>query len=398
MDETVAKRTSILDRPSDFQGLAAQLCSNDPLGRLLVTLSQQSPWRVVFLAAGAYAVMCLGAGTVISVLYERAGREFFGILDLRELPVALFVYLVAAPIIWALYGRQPWWILQIFEGLSESGVLIEPERGTTLCGFVQQAVNARASKVRYVVAAAFVGLGGVLVPVATAYGPYYRYFFGFPTSWWLINPVYFWVIWVPMVLFLPLYMVASLVVRQVVTVHALGRLFRQFDVEPRLFQPDRCNGFASVGNYAIRSGLAGLFFLLWLAIMISYPTFFKEPMRLDYTTLLPLAIYPVALPVLLLPPVMGAHTAMSKAKARALEAVAIRLRAVLSEREAECIRTSMSLAGELERKYRLMDREYRTWPFYAPTLRRLGLATVLTTVPTLVSIARDVYLLAIRAD
>lgn len=403
-----ASRTGALTsrEPGVLRVTAAQLVSGDPLGTVLVRFSDQDIWWVSVIAFLAYGVLCLGAGFGISVFYQRSGYQFVSMLDIRELPQAVFVYLVAAPVIWTLYAGQPRWILQVFEQLVQNGVIGEIDEETAVDTFIEEQLTAPLRKAWKSAIAGCVALGGLLLVVLTAYPTYYRPLlglpasFGFGTMWFLLNPVYFWVLWVPLVLFLPLYLVTWLVIRQVHAVWSFWRVFKVFELDPKLFHPDGCNGVGSVGDYAMRAASAAVFYGFWLLWMISFPRLFGEPIRLDYTTGVPLIVYAIAVPILLVPPVWGAFLAMRKAKSEALEAVGRQIRtvlsetdgALLSETEAERVSVSLSLTEQLERKYRLIDRELSARPFNTKSLSRFSIAAIIPLLSAVASILADVYL------
>ncbi len=62
-------------------------------------------------------------------------------------------------------------------------------------------------------------------------------------------PAYFWAVWLPLV-FVNVYMLVWIVLRQTMMIANIQRLLRLFAVEPVPFHPDRCSGFAPIGGYA----------------------------------------------------------------------------------------------------------------------------------------------------
>jgi hypothetical protein len=246
--------------------------------------------------------------------------------------------------------------------------------------------------------AATAAVAVVVLILLTTYPQYFRPslglspFFGFGTGWFLVNPLYFWILWVPLVLLMPTYIVVWLIIRQAVAVRSFWELFTFFELTPKPFYPDGCNGVAAVGNYAMRTASAIIFLGFWLLWMISFPRLFGAPLNLSYATVVAVTAYPLAIPALLIPPVWGAHLAMTKAKARALETVATGIRPLLSETKTGRMAVSMTLVEQLERRYELMDREYRTWPFKVPCLGRFSVLAAIPWLSTLASILSDMYL------
>ena len=77
---------------------------------------------------GLYALLAIVPGFLISASGDRFGGEpFVKLTDWRELPGALFLYLVLAPVLWTFYLWQPRLIIEVFAGLAEGGVVGAPE-------------------------------------------------------------------------------------------------------------------------------------------------------------------------------------------------------------------------------------------------------------------------------
>jgi len=335
-------------------------------------------------------VFGLAVGLPITFFYERAGREFVSILDAGELPWSIFASLVGAPTLWTFYIWQPSGIIEMFRELSQNGVLVQKQRGISIDAFLQEQVRSPCNRVRNFATALVVTVISFLLwlPMGLPSGLESRY--GVAHTWASINPVYYWLIWVPIVFVGP-YMFAWLVIRQAITLRSLARVFDSFELRPKPFHPDRCNGLSSIGDYALRLASIAILFGLWVAVMVTGPVLAGRPITFDHITVLILMSYFVVVPVLLIPSVWSAHLAMSRAKAEALEAVAVQMRKVLSQTGTHMIATSGLQAEQLEKKYRLLDREHRNWPFRLPTLARFSLAAALPLFSTVASILLDAY-------
>src|SRR5215213_8601383 len=80
--------------------------------------------RASLLVIGLYALLAVVPGLLISMLANPAGNgAFIRFTDWRELPGALFLYLILAPVIWTLYLWQPRLIVEVFDGLATGGVV-----------------------------------------------------------------------------------------------------------------------------------------------------------------------------------------------------------------------------------------------------------------------------------
>jgi hypothetical protein len=67
---------------------------------------------------------------------------------------------------------------------------------------------------------------------------------------------------------------------------------------------------------------------------------------------------------------------MSQAKARVLEGTDVHIRELLASVHLDAISETVDLIEELQKKYHIIDKEYRTWPFNLPELRRFGITAV----------------------
>src|SRR5215207_2065746 len=72
--------------------------------------------RASLLVIAIYALLAVVPGLLISMLAHPASNaSFIRFTDWRELPGALFLYLVLAPVIWTLYLWQPRLIVEVFD-------------------------------------------------------------------------------------------------------------------------------------------------------------------------------------------------------------------------------------------------------------------------------------------
>lgn len=166
----------------------------------------------------------------------------------------------------------------------------------------------------------------------------------------------------------------------------------KFHVKPKLLHPDKCNGLAPVGDYAMISASIAIFFGFWLFVIITYPMWFGESINTKIDTIMLLIVYVIAVPSLLLPPVMEAHRVMVKTKNRLLEDLAEQIRLLLSETKAENIVASRDLLVELERRYELIRKEYRTWPFRPLGIKGFGISAIIPILSTGISYLIDLYI------
>jgi hypothetical protein len=231
-----------------------------------------------------YALLAVMPGLLISeVVHSTGGRGFVQFTDWRELPGALFLYLILAPVIWTLYLWQPRLIVDVFDGLARGGV-IEAARckditadafmaklGGSLAG-VRQIGPVGVSRGRLLTLLALaVSLATLIIWPPTAIPPFNQLVPESDVFWWRMVPVYFWAIWLPLV-FVNVYMLVWIVLRQTIMIANIQRLLRDFSVEPVPFHPDRCSGFAPIGSYATNIVRVAVIVGSWaLVLLLSGP-------------------------------------------------------------------------------------------------------------------------------
>lgn len=380
--------------PTSFEALLADtkpqlLCLRDPLGRLLLRLSSQSIWHLAAIALAVYGVIMIGGGSVISVIYMQLGIRFLSIFNTKELPIAIFAYLVTAPLMWTFYTWQPRGVSDVFRQLYHNAVIGEPKDtySTQTIYKPSSGFNRQYNLLISLVAVAV----SLAVWLSAVYSPNNPFYFGETTLWFLLNPIYFWLLWIPLV-FVNVYILCWIIIRQTVATIAYTHLFRTFQIRPKLLHPDGCNGFAPIGDYAIRSALIAVFLGFWLFVFTTYPMLFGQPINFKIDTIMLFIVYIVAVPSLLLPPVLGAHNAMVEDKNTVLEDLADQIRTLISESNVDRALTSKDLLIELQRRYEFVRKEYRTWPFRPLAIKSFGISAITPLVSTGISYLIDLYL------
>jgi hypothetical protein len=361
-------------------------CRYDPLGRLLLRVSPKNIWPIVVFALALYSLAMLGGGSVLSILYAQRSVPFLSLFDPKELPISIFAYLVTAPLVWLFYTWQPRGISNVFYRLYQNDVIGEVQNSTSQRIFK---LNSLMGKIHFWLSSVVTAIG-ILMWLSDVYRPFNPFSFGETSLWWMLNPIYFWAIWIPLV-FINLYMVAWIVFRQIAATAAFTSLFKVFQIKPKVLHPDECNGLAPVGDYSIRSALIAVFFGFWLFVFTTYPMLFGQPINLNIDMVLLFIAYIIAVPSLLLPPVMEAHKAMVEAKNRALEDLAEQIRILLAETDTEKILLLKDLLSELERRYEIATKKYRTWPFRPLSIKSFGVSAVMPIVSTGISYFIDLY-------
>jgi hypothetical protein len=376
----------VLKRIKYLQANYNKLSMRDPLIRLFRKLEYRNIVWTSLVAIAINGIFVIGLGYLVSTLYKNAGYQFVDITDSRELPIVVFVFLIFIPIIWSFYVWQPRAIQNIFLELSNNGVIGFREQTASLDAFIDKRVNAPCDQIHNFLIALLFTIGNIAIwfGANSANDPF---LFGQSAKWWSINPILLWLFWIPLV-FVNVYMISWIIIRQVIAISALTHLYRSATISMKALHPDGCNGLAPVGDYAMRITSMAVLFGFWVAFWIVSPLLFGLPLGLKADTILLLLAYIIAVPALLIPPVWATHSAMSRIKADALESIAVQIRKVFSESNLEDAAQSISLVGNLRTKYQFVDMDYRTWPFRLSAFRGF----IITAVTPLLSTAASVLL------
>ena len=409
----------------ELQGACERLRAGDVLHQLLARIGGEEasdcrlPRPASFTAPGflrrqratlavvaLYAVLVVAPGFLLSALGARlTDRDFVKLTDGRELPGALFLYLVLAPVLWTFYLWQPRLIVDVFAGLAEGGVIGPARRaGATPDGFLrgmgaslprpaEGAVISRASRGSLLaVVAAAAAVATLFVWPPTAPPPLDRVFPASDLFWWRVVPAYFWAIWLPMV-FVNVYMLVWIVIRQTIMIANIQRLLRLFAVEPIPFHPDRCSGFAPIGSYATDIARVALIIGGWALVLLLSGPATGHGLYVAPATLSLVLLQVLLTPYLLLGPVWYAHRVMRAARDRALQRVGdqIRVRLLGVGASSSSAHGRGSTYRELEARYRLAEEGYHTWPFGHTAFSGVSITAGLTLVG-------NIALIIYRAD
>jgi hypothetical protein len=356
----------------------------DPLAPLFQRLFSTKPWLAALAALLIGGTLVVGVGLLVSNHYEQKGQRFLALSDPREFPMVVLVSLITIPLIWYVYVWQPGAISRIFVNLHDAGVLGEPIK-TNL------EIMPRFERPwrRFIPLAVFLSaIVGIWVWLSVL-SPDNPDFFGEPAKWWQVNRLYFWILWIPLTLFINLYFFFWILVRQSVATVALNRICLRFDLKPRLFHPDGCNGFSGVGDYVISITWGVVYFGFWLFVYIGWPALFEGQPSLRADSIALLIVYIVAIPACLVLPVLRFHQEMHRKKDSRLLALADQIAEFASETRIVSVIENRELLQELERRYQVYAREYHTWPFRRPWITRLIVVAAIPFLSSLVTALLD---------
>jgi hypothetical protein len=361
--------------------------------------------RASLAVVALYALLAVVPGLLISELaHPDRNGAFIRFTDWRELPGALFLYLVLAPVIWTLYLWQPRLIVEVFDGLARGGVIGSARREGVTADAVLGKLGGSLTRVRRI---GPLGLsrGGLLALLAlaasvatlvvwppTALPPFNRLVPESDIFWWRVVPAYFWAVWLPLV-FVNVYMLVWIVLRQTIMIANIQRLLRAFAVEPVPFHPDRCSGFAPIGSYATNIVRVALIVGAWSLVLLLSGPLTGHGIYIAPHILFLVAVQVLLTPYLLLGPVWYAHRVMREAREHALTRVAAQVRAELmsNAEQAGAPAGGEPSYRELEAKYRLTGEGYHTWPFRPSTVSGVSITAGLTLLGNLAAILYRLY-------
>ncbi len=361
--------------------------------------------RASLLVVALYALLAVVPGLLISEIAQPATTgSFIRFTDWRELPGALFLYLVLAPVIWTLYLWQPRLIVEVFDGLAQGGVIGPSRYEGITADAVLERLGGSLPRVRKLgpvrmsqgnalaLLALAVSVATLAIWPPTALPPFNQLLPESDVFWWRVVPAYFWVIWLPLV-FINVYMLVWIVLRQTIMIANIQRLLRLFAVEPVPFHPDRCSGFAPIGSYATNIVRVALIVGSWaLLLMVSGPLTGHGIYVAPHILFL-VVVQVLLTPYLLLGPVWYAHRVMREARDRALARVAAQIRVCLmaSPGNGDATNLGASPYRELEAKYELTGEGYHTWPFQPSAVSGVSIAAGLTLLGNVAAILYRMY-------
>lgn len=383
-----------------------QLCGKDPLAKVLYRLIGVNSFRAWLSALVIYSVFYVGIGWWVSLHYQQLGYPLLPIYDEKELLSVFFTGLLVAPIVWVFYLREPLDFVRLFQGLASNQIV-----GQSISSYkdLDQYVLEKIStfnnpKFLAAVLAIFTSILALWLWQTTNTTNWFLH--GYSYSWWAISPYYFWLAFLPLA-FVNLYMVLWILVRRLITRTIVNDLFNSFETTPQPFHSDRANGMFPIGRYSLRIApllmLAGLF----VTFFIAYPIYFGGPPNLKVDTVLFVIIYVVSVFLVLLVPVWGTHLFMQRKKAVVLDVVAEELRILLAQNPSgDCVESRkrspssersrlvdhISDIESLEKKYRILDSAYRTWPFDTSSVARFVLIVSSPLLTALLTIVVDVII------
>lgn len=365
----------------------------DPLLELLDKLSHQKVW-----AYGLFALMLNGfgitiAGVFISIYYESIGEKIVSVFDPREGPFSVLNSFIMAPLVWMFYGWQSRGFKNAINKIVKNELLGKSGRESNKN--FQEWANDNFSKLNQPSLFWFsiiVAIIAMTIWITQSLSPSNPYRFGGLWVWWMINPYYLWLIFIP-IQSINVYMVTWILARQLIATFLLNDLFRDFSLNLKPFHPDKCNGVSSIGNFSITISYLLIVLGFWIALGISLPLFFGLPLALKGDTISMLIVYLVIVPIALVAPVWSTHTAMLEYKTNTLNHFAEQIQTILNDFDEKRVVSNVEYLKELQNRYHILMKELHTWPFAPLEIQGFAVSAIMPVVTTAISWAIDNFIL-----
>lgn len=368
------------------------LCRYDPVATSLLRISNQKLIIIFLIALFTYGVLLFGIGTIVSNYYLPRKESFVTILDPKEVPVIIFTGCFVIPLIWGYYIWQLTSIPKMFAKFIKNN-LIKSRETKKYNLFLQNTVDKIFNKLFYtILTTLFITIVAYFWIQGIGEGSSDPFGHGVGLKWWYVNRYYFYLIWLPLGL-INYYMIGLIVVRQLCFSICIAKLYKEIHVELILFHPDRCNGLEFIGDFTIKiSGLI-IFFAFIVLFFIAYPQLFGQKANFDVVMTLSLIFYTILLPTLPAMSIWSTHVLMVKTRNEILEKNANKLHKLLSScNDASISNAEFSQIDFLEKRFSLLEREYKTWPF-RPLITAQYIFTAITPlVGTGISYLMDILL------
>jgi len=195
-----------------------------------------------------------------------------------------------------------------------------------------------------------------------------------------------------------LYVLFLFVLRQVIFILGMARLFNKSEIEVKPLDPDECGGLGVIGNF-IKSSILFAVGLGFIAVLFALEVYWTGSDVLRRTDVLALfSLYVILIPFCLLVPVFSTRNAMLRAHQRVLSPIADEFQAALSPVQSKIPQDSSDLK-ELNEKLEQLQRyretilqSYPTSPLPLGVLRKFSITATIPFLSGVASVALQLLL------
>jgi hypothetical protein len=363
-----------------------QIVQRDPLLKWICLKRKWTNRQVILRLSVLSGFLFLVPGGVASWMYKGPGKS---ILHRDNLGFILAWLLIFIPIMWGAYLWQARTAPKIFADLVENGT------------FGQEGSESRHRMVKQInqllfsLSRLWIYLFVILLLAAFWLN---EYFYTWPQQFRISEEYWYEVKWyLPvhiLVWSISLYALFITVLRQVLFVLGLSKIFKNVDIEVKLLHPDEVGGMSALGDFVGISTLfaIGIGFIAALFALQIFLTGSNLLLRTDVLALF--ALYLVLVPVCLLIPVFSARSAMLRSREKFLAPVSKEIQQTVEVAQSRVTRASAEELEELNKKIEQLQelREtmlqgYATLPLSLKVFRNFSITATIPLVSGAASVA-----------
>ena len=273
-------------------------------------------------------------------------------LDYPCIFMDMFACLFFSPVIWTFFTYQPIWLKDAFNKLAHDGVIFEQD-------MVEYFVHNR--KANFITDEQ---MTLICLAITVILEFWWLTMITPVDKFWYFNrydhPFYFWFFFFPQ-LFFSMYLLIWSIFRQGIILYiTYYNYFKTYNIKPIPYHIDKFNGLAPIGKYYKRIAWAVVFFLAYIAQFIIAPGLFGYATRMKADNILMLFVFIVLTIIFVVLPLRQIYLKMLKEKGKVLSEIVTEINLLIIAADA----ISSIKIRILVEKYNLLDKEYKTWPFY----------------------------------
>lgn len=191
-----------------------------------------------------------------------------------------------------------------------------------------------------------------------------------------------------------------IVLRAIIVIYWLNKLFRDFTIDVKILHPDKAGGLSPLGEFSVFVGyVIGIYGLAVVAVLWSHQTYLF-PISQDKLQSLPaivllVILYLILAPVVFFAPIGSAHKAMKNAKNQILFRVAEQYEKDFTkiennlDTETDQLNKSLAKLDQLHKIHKMAS-SFPIWPFNTSSIVRFFSSTlsplIIVLIPTIIDL------------
>jgi hypothetical protein len=348
--------------------------------RILRSLRLKRHWtnaRIIVVISLIEGIIFIALGSIANYTYRGSGNTIFGLTNIGFIVLWLLLF---SPLMWGAYLWQAQTAPEIFNSLAQNGVF-----DTAPVGDNTQQTLVKANVLLDRLNHPAIGIVTLLI-LATFW--FNEIIYTWPEQFKIQQEFWYEVKW-----YLPLHVLAFtiglyalfvFVIRQIIFILGLSKIFQNTEVQVKPFHSDNLGGFGIVGDYVKSS----LLFIIGFGIIAS--TFALQFLIIGQSILtrtdvfLFFGIYLILAPLSLFVPIFSVRSSMLRARARELAPVAEEFQKTLdlmNEKMHEGAKEIKSINEKLDQLQQYRDRIIKVYPTMPVSLATLQGFSITATIP-----------------